>query len=186
LRYRLGDAAAANESRTLWRSSSRRIRRSPPCFVVPCNPALVHRPPSGPEWLHEAKHDGYRLLARKQGERVTLWTRRGTDYTDRMPCIAVRGLPADEALIDGEAVVLRQDGRSDFHALLTKRRCEQAAYAAFDLMRFDGVDIRQDRTEERRAALKRLVARADAILFSEAIEVEGALVFCQSGLGAGT
>jgi bifunctional non-homologous end joining protein LigD len=176
----------------LWRSSSPRIRRSPPPgFVVPCNPGLVSRPRAGPDWLHEVKHDGYRILARKRGERVTLWTRRGTDYTDRMPRIAeaVRGLPADEALIDGEAVVLRPDGRSDFQALMTKRGCdrgcEQAAYVAFDLLRLDGADIRQDRIEERRTALKRLVSRADAILFSEAIEVEGALVFtkaCEMGL----
>ena len=75
------------------------------------------------------KHDGFRILARKQGERVTVWSRRGADFTYRFPTIAeaVRGLACDGALIDGEAVVLRKDGRSDFRALLTKRGRAQAS-----------------------------------------------------------
>jgi bifunctional non-homologous end joining protein LigD len=107
------------------------------------------------------KHDGYRIIARKRGQRVTLWTRRGTDYTDKLPRIAeaVRGLPADEALIDGEAVVFRPDGRSDFEPLLTRHGGDQAAYVAFDLLRLDGVDIRPNRIEDRRKLLKQLVVR---------------------------
>jgi ATP-dependent DNA ligase len=49
---------------------------------------LVAKPPTGPDWMHEVKHDGYRLLARKEGERVTLWTGHGTKFTDRLPRIA--------------------------------------------------------------------------------------------------
>ena len=76
-----------------------------------------------PDWLHEIKHDGSRVLARKESERVRVWSRRGADFTHRFPAIAeaVRGLAWDGVLIDGEAVVLRKDGRSDFLALLTKR-----------------------------------------------------------------
>jgi bifunctional non-homologous end joining protein LigD len=114
----------------LWRSSSPRIRRNPPTgFILPCNPTLVDRPPAGLEWRHEIKRDGCRILALKQGERVRLWTRRGTDYTDKFPKMAeaIRCLSADEALIDGEAVVLRPDGRSDFEALMTKCGGERAA-----------------------------------------------------------
>jgi bifunctional non-homologous end joining protein LigD len=57
----------------------------------------VERPPSGPGWLHEVKHDGFRILARKHGERVQVWSRRGTDLTYRFPAIAeaVRGLNVD-------------------------------------------------------------------------------------------
>jgi bifunctional non-homologous end joining protein LigD len=133
------------------------------------------------------KHDGYRILARKQGERVTLWTRRGTDYTDKLSGIAqaVRRLRADEALIDGEAVVFRPDGHSDFRALLAKRGAEQASYVAFDLLRLNGADIRQNRIEERRKALEQLVKEVDTMLFSEAFPAEGALVFakaCELGL----
>jgi bifunctional non-homologous end joining protein LigD len=171
----------------LWRSSSRSRRSLPADFIRPCNPTLVARPPAGPDWLHEVKHDGYRILARKDGARVKLWTRRGADFTDKLAGIAraVRSLRADEALIDGEAVVFRPDGRSDFRALLTKRGAEQASYVAFDLLRLDGADIRQNRIEDRRKALKQLVARVESILFSEAFKAEGALVFakaCEMGL----
>ena len=64
------------------------------------------------------KHDGYRIVARKQGERVTLWSRHGAKFTDKLPRIAeaVRGLAAEHALIHGEAVVFRPDGLSDFGA----------------------------------------------------------------------
>ena len=120
-----------------WRASTPRWRRSaPPGFIRPCEPALVTYPPAGPSWLHEVKHDGFRILAHKQGERVTLWSRRGADFTDRFSRIAeaVRGLSAGEALIDGEAVVFQDDGRSDFHALLTKRGWTEAAFVAFDLL----------------------------------------------------
>jgi bifunctional non-homologous end joining protein LigD len=81
--------------------------------------------------------------------------------------------------------VLRADGRSDFEALLTKRGGEGAAYVAFDLLSLDGQDFRPRRLEDRRTALKRLVAGADGVLFSDAIKAEGALVFakaCDLGL----
>ena len=107
----------------LWRTSSARSRRAPPAgFIRPCQPFLVVRPPADPDWLHEVKHDGYRIVARKQGESVSLWSRHGADFTDRLPAIAeaIGKLPADSALIDGEAVVFRPDGRSDFGALRTK------------------------------------------------------------------
>src|SRR5208337_5548809 len=94
----------------LWRTSPARSRRSPPAgFIIPAQPTLVARPPTGPEWLHEVKHDGYRIVARKQGERVTLWSRHGTNFTDKLPGIAesVHGLAAEHALVDGEAVGFR-------------------------------------------------------------------------------
>jgi len=171
----------------LWRSSSPSRPSLPAGFIRPCNPTLIPNPPAGAGWLHEVKHDGFRILARKQGERVTIWTRHGTDYTHKLPRIAeaVWTLRADEALIDGEAVVFRPDGRTDFEALLTKRGGERAAYVAFDLMRLNGQDIRLQPLEDRRKALSRLVAGVENILFSEAIEAEGALVFakaCEMGL----
>jgi bifunctional non-homologous end joining protein LigD len=94
----------------LWRASIARWRRNPPPgFIRPCELTLTDRPPAGPGWLHEVKHDGFRVIARKQGERVQVWSRRGANFTHRFPAIAevVRGLPVAEALIDDEAVVLR-------------------------------------------------------------------------------
>jgi bifunctional non-homologous end joining protein LigD len=133
------------------------------------------------------KHDGFRILARKLGERANVWSRRGADFTDRFSAIAeaVRGLKADRALIDGEAIVMRDDGRSDFHALLTKRGGVQATLVAFDLLRREGEDLRLRPIEARREALMRLVAGVGGILFSEALDVEGAVVFakaCELGL----
>jgi bifunctional non-homologous end joining protein LigD len=174
--------------RDVWRASPALWRRfPPPGFVRPCEPALVDRPPARPGWLHEIKYDGFRILARKLDERAKVWSRRGADFTDRFSRIAeaVRGLNAGRALIDGEAVALRDDGGSDFGALMTKRGGAQASLVAFDLLRLDGDDQRLRPIEERREALIRLVAGVDGILFSEALVAEGALVFakaCELGL----
>jgi len=109
------------------------------------------------------------------------------DFTDRLPRIAetIRNLPVENAVIDGEAVALRPDGRSDFEALRTKAGAEAAAYFAFDLLQLNGKDIRQHLIEDRRAELERIVKGAEAILFSEPIAAAGALVFakaCEMGL----
>ena len=125
----------------LWRTPSTRSRRSPPVgFINPAQSSPVAKPPAGPEWIHEVKHDGFRFLARKDAGRVTLWSRHGTDFRDRFPLVAeaVRALPAESALLDGEAVVLRADGHSDFEAIRTKRGAARATYVAFDLLQLDG------------------------------------------------
>jgi bifunctional non-homologous end joining protein LigD len=169
-----------------WHSP--RIRRTPPAgFIQPCQPTLVANPPAGPGWLHEMKHDGYRLLARKEVNRVTLWTRYGTDFTDRLRWIveAVGSLPVDNALIDGEAVAFLPDGHSDFAALRAKAGGERASFVAFDLLSLEGDDLKPSPLEERREALAQLVAGVDGIQFSAALAAEGAIVFahaCELGL----
>ena len=165
-----------------------RFRRTPPTdFIQPCRPTLVASPPAGPGWLHEMKHDGFWILARKQGERVDVWSRYGTDFTARFSNIAeaVGALPVANALIDGEAVVFLPDGHSDFAALRTKAGGARASFVAFDLLSLDGDDLRQRPLEERREALSRLVAGGDDIQFSESVADDGAVVFahaCQLGL----
>jgi bifunctional non-homologous end joining protein LigD len=169
-----------------WHSP--RVRRTPPAgFILPCQPTLVANPPAGPGWLYEVKHDGYRILARKQGEDVALWTRYGTDFTDRFRGIteAVRKLPAENALIDGEAVAFLQDGYSEFTALRAKAGGEQAFFVAFDLVSLEGADLKPAPLEERREALSHLVAGVDGVRFSAALATEGAIVFahaCNLGL----
>jgi bifunctional non-homologous end joining protein LigD len=88
-------------------------------FVPPALPPLVAEAPGGGEWLHEVKHDGYRAIAVVEDGRARVFTRRGHDYTARMPGIvdALTGLPCCSSVIDGEAVILGQDGVSDFFAL---------------------------------------------------------------------
>src|SRR5450755_268372 len=76
-------------------------------FVDPCIPSRAPKPPSGPDWVHEVKHDGYRLIVRRDGAAVRLFTRRGYDWTDRYPAIAgaAAKLRARSFTLDGEAVV---------------------------------------------------------------------------------
>jgi bifunctional non-homologous end joining protein LigD len=104
-----------------------------------------------------------------------VWSRRGALFNDRFPRIAeaMGALPVDNALLDGEAVVFLPDGHSDFAALLTKAGGVQASFVAFDLPSLEGADLRQRPLEERREALAQLVAGADRVRFSEAIDAEG-------------
>jgi ATP-dependent DNA ligase len=65
----------------LWRVSS--PRHYPAGFIEPCLPTVSKRVPEGPHWIHEIKHDGYRMIVRRDGDRVRLFTRRGHDWTHR-------------------------------------------------------------------------------------------------------
>src|SRR4249920_3121285 len=93
-------------------------------FVKPCLPTKVFRPPSGSLWVHEIKHDGYRLMARRDGSRVRCFTRNGNDWADRFPSIvaAAARIEAHSFLIDGEAVIIGDDGTPDFRALRSQHR----------------------------------------------------------------
>jgi bifunctional non-homologous end joining protein LigD len=95
------------------------VRRSS-SFIEPCQPSKVAAPPSGPLWVHEIKHDG---LVRRDGARVRCFTRNGHDWADRFPAIveAARRIQTSSFMLDGEAVVVSDDGRPDFHALRTRR-----------------------------------------------------------------
>ena len=99
----------------------------PPGFIEPCQPSKAARPPTGSDWVHEIKHDGYRLMVRRDGSRVRCFTRRGNDWPDRFPSIvdAASRIRATSFLIDGEAVIARDDGTPDFDALRSgaTRRC---------------------------------------------------------------
>src|SRR4051812_12087532 len=96
----------------LWRVSRPiRTRCKPPGFILPSQPALADRPPSGRGWQHEIKWDGYRVIARKDGEQVRLWARTTSDYSASFIRIrdAVAALPVETAVLDGEAVLMRSD-----------------------------------------------------------------------------
>ena len=96
----------------LWRPSRpARVRVKPAGFIPPCQAAQVSSPPSGLLWSHEIKFDGCRLIARKDGTQVRLWTRPGSDYSARFTRIrdALAGLPVERVVLDGEAVVLRPE-----------------------------------------------------------------------------
>src|SRR6516162_10888100 len=85
-------------------------------IIEPCLPSPAKAPPSGPGWLHEIKHDGFRIMARQNAAGVRLITRAGNDFTDRFPFIAMalKSLPVRSCVIDGEAIVCDENGLADF------------------------------------------------------------------------
>jgi bifunctional non-homologous end joining protein LigD len=140
----------------LWRVSRPiRTRSKPPGFIQPCQPALADRPPSGPGWLNEIKFDGYRVIARKDRERVRLWARTTSDYSSAFTRIrdAVAALPVESAVLDGEAILLRADNTSDFDGLRSREGQAGAILVAYDVMELDRQDVRPEALEERRKRL---------------------------------
>src|SRR5215470_6414256 len=89
-----------------------RIKHLPAGFVIPAQPVLALRPPSGADWVHEIKHDGYRLIVRRDGPTVRLYSRNAFDWTARLTAIAAAAerIKAKSFTIDGDAVVLGPDG----------------------------------------------------------------------------
>src|SRR5262249_12625924 len=114
-------------------------RLTPIGFVAPCLPTPVAAPPSGPGWLHEVKHDGFRIMVRRDGDRVRPFTRNGHDWAEHYPAItaAAAGLRARSFLIDGEAVVPDAQGLASFELLRVRARGTQAFVWAFDLIELD-------------------------------------------------
>jgi bifunctional non-homologous end joining protein LigD len=157
-------------------------------FVEPCIPTVAAKPPVGPDWVHEIKHDGYRLVVRRDGSAVRLFTRRGYDWTDRYPAIASAAakLRAKSFTMDGEAVVVGADGVAVFEALHRRHKASDAILYAFDLLELDGEDLRPLPLSARKAKLAKLLARKPAgIVFNEHTDEDGATVFrhaCKLGL----
>ncbi|MGJ7040478.1 bifunctional non-homologous end joining protein LigD [Shinella sp. BE166] len=157
---------------------------------------LVSKAPSGPNWLFEIKWDGYRLAVHLEHGKVRILTRGGHDWTERFPAIAeaAAALPVSTAILDGEAVVLDEIGRSDFNGLQQalggrggKKTAQSAILFAFDLLYFDGHDITRMDQDDRRRLLEDLVPEeADgSIRLSQEIEGDGAAIFrtaCEHGL----
>jgi bifunctional non-homologous end joining protein LigD len=126
--------------------------------LKPCLPTRAANPPAGPEWLHEIKHDGFRMIARRDGERARLISRRGLDWGDRFGSIvaAVEALAIRSCTIDGEVIACNGDGLADFELLRYRRRNAVVTLVAFDLIELDGRDLRREPIEARKAELARL------------------------------
>jgi bifunctional non-homologous end joining protein LigD len=160
-----------------------KIKRLPPGFVVPAQPIKASKPPSGVDWVHEIKHDGYRLIVRRDGPTVRLYTRNAYDWTARLPAIAAAAerIKAKSFTIDGEAVVLGPDGLSRFDDLRRREAARTAVLYAFDLIEHDGQDLRDHRFLDRKAALARLLRDTEAgILLNEHVAEDGATVFAHA------
>ena len=134
-----------------------------PGFIAPELATLKPIPPSGEEWLHEVKFDGYRIQAHVDGGKVKLFTRSGLDWTGRFGDAMVQhlaGLDCEQAIIDGEVVVLSENGVASFAALqaaLSENRTDKMFFYVFDLLYIDGVDIRDEPLVERKERLRALL-----------------------------
>jgi bifunctional non-homologous end joining protein LigD len=142
--------------------------------------AIFWRSTCRPDLAHEIKHDGYRLIVRRDGDAVRLFTRPGHDWTERYPAIAraAAKLRAESFTLDGEAVVCGPDGVAMFDALHRRGTVAEAMLYAFDLLELDGADLRALPLGERKTKLAKLLARAPAaLIFNEHTEENGATVF---------
>jgi bifunctional non-homologous end joining protein LigD len=141
-------------------------RQLPPGFIVPCQPTLVQKVPDGDGWLHELKHDGFHILAFKDGERVRLWSRNGRDWSSEFVAItaAMRALPFERIMFDGEAVAHCLDGLPDFHKLLGGDGQATACFYAFDLIWLEAQDVRGLELIGRRRMLHKALKKAGPVL----------------------
>jgi bifunctional non-homologous end joining protein LigD len=137
--------------------------------------------------VFEIKHDGFRFLAARQRKQVSVYSRGGHDWSERLPAIteAMQSLPVRSVVLDGEDVICGADGKSDFdrmRACFSRQGAPEAFLYAFDVLKLDGQDMRARSWAARRAALVSLLAGADdGVRLCEHIEdVDGAVVFRQA------
>src|SRR5215510_11173716 len=137
-------------------------RALPAGFIAPCLPTKTDKLPSGSQWLHEIKHDGFRIIARKTRERVRLYSRPGNDFTRRFPLIveALRRLRSRSCITDGEAVARGENGIASFDLIWHHRANDSVFLYAFGLIELNGDDLRRDPLEVRKATLASIVAKA--------------------------
>jgi bifunctional non-homologous end joining protein LigD len=151
-----------------------------PTFIDPCLPRAAKQPPSGRGWIHEIKHDGFRIMARRADGRVRLLTRNGTNFSNRFPQIvaAVTVLPVRSCLLDGEAVVCNEEGLAVFELIRGYRHDTAAALCTFDLREVDGKDLRRAPIEERKRTLAKLLSHPHAgIAFNQHYDADGAIIY---------
>ena len=164
-----------------------------PQFLEPSLASLCEKPPSGPKWIHEIKHNGYRMQARIDGGSVRLLTRKGLDWTDRFASIAaaIKKIGLASALLDGEVVVEDASGITSFNNLqadLSTGRQDRFRYFIFDILYCEGFDLTKAALIDRKNLLQRILADLPGnlpIRFSEHIETDGPTMLehaCRFGL----
>ena len=165
------------QCQTLSRSPRGRPYNAPAAFIHPCQPTVASKPPSGPGWAHELKHDGYRLQihVRMAGYGSNM---NGADWSKRYPLIVqdaarIKG----SAILDAEAVWLDSNGMADFEALHSRSNDARATALAFDLLMLDEEDMRRKPYVERKAALRKLLRGDRGIQYVEHAEGHGDRLF---------
>ncbi|HET8721487.1 MAG TPA: DNA ligase D [Nitrospira sp.] len=168
------------------------VKARQPDWIAPQLATLVDQMPADDNWLHEIKFDGYRLLCRVKNGEVRLFTRNGNDWTPKLTAQAgaIARLGLMDAWLDGEAVVLTDQGRSSFQALqnaFDSRFTGTIVYCVFDLMYINGYDVRAAPLIERKALLKAILnrSRQPQLRYSDHIVGENQASFeeaCRQGL----
>jgi bifunctional non-homologous end joining protein LigD len=164
-----------------------------PAFIPPQLASEAATPPVGEHWVHELKLDGYRIQAHidKSGK-VRLYTRSGLDWTHRMPSIAreVGKLSVESAIMDGEVVVLAEDGQSSFarlQAAFEEGAAHPLTYFVFDLLHLNGHNLRQEPLTARKEILSQMLdslAEHESVRYGQHIQTEGGPIFeraCELG-----
>ncbi len=161
-----------------------------PQFIAPQLATLVSAPPASGQWIYEVKHDGYRMLARLMKRDARLFTRSGRDWTEKLPHLAreLKRLKIEESWLDGEIVVLRDDGRSSFQRLqnaFEAGRDSEIVYYVFDAPFLEGEDLRALPLGERKERLKERLKPSRTVRFSDHLEGEASEALdkaCKLGL----
>src|SRR5258705_4393093 len=164
------------------------VKAAFPGFIEPALATSIEKVRRGARWVHEIKFDGYRVQLHIANDDIKVFTRRGNDWTKRFKKIADDAylINAGSAIIDGEIVVPAADGTTDFSVLQNelKGKSTKIVIVAFDLLYLNGYDLRRLPLVERKAHLKKLIAKTD-IQFSESFEVDGREMYqhaCSVGL----
>ena len=186
-----GQDRAARLARAVRRAGARSLPSSPRLAPMLCEPSA---PFSDDDWLFEIKYDGYRLLAERQGERVALRTRRGRDVSRNFPEIteAVAALPHEHFVVDGEVVVSDAAGMPSFARLQQRGQLQRAAdiaraavllpatFEVFDLLVYDGSDLRPLPLEKRKSLLRRLLPEAGYLRYVDHVVGAGEALYEQA------
>ena len=155
---------------------SSRSSSSPAGLIDPCIPTQSDRPPSGPGWLHEIKHDGFRLIARRDGAACDCSPATATTgATAIRPSRAPSAGSCRSCVIDGEVVICDEHGRAIFERLQEGPRVKpEATMFAFDLIELDGQNLRREPLLTRKSTLLSLIKGAPAgIRYNEHLEGDG-------------
>lgn len=144
------------------------VEKEKPGFVAPQLAQVVPTVPSGRDWVHELKFDGYRLIIVKMAGKLTVFTRNGHDWTDKFKALSehLSAVSSKDFILDGEAVVWDEKGKTNFGDLQAaiKSNGSSISFVAFDLLHFDGLNLRDLPLKERQKRLADLVSEESGIV----------------------
>ena len=159
-----------------------------PHLVQPQLATLVEKPPSGDEWIHELKFDGYRMICHLERGRVAFWSRNGKDWTNRFPMLgkAIKGLPVTSAILDGEIVAMDASGRTSFQKLqqsIAKTSDAGFAFQIFDLIYLEGHILTRTPLLDRKLILAKVLSgqsKGSPLRYSDHVQGNGLAFFQQA------